>query len=187
MQVCCDFGVQIWSGQLPMASCNNSEGGSILGMAIGLDRGPGTRAIGMLMSDKHIKNNVVKNVLKEAWARFGPIRIAEVNDTTLVFDFASEKDREQIIELSPWSVHDHCLNLKACPVDTSVEDIDFNWVQMWVQVHGLSLEMINKPNALSIGNSIGRCLRTEETQVMQQRTFLRLQVDVYFSKPLMPG
>lgn len=179
-----------------MATRTNSEGWRPPGLTTlqlvssaipGSSRGSGTRVLGMLLSEKHIKNDVVQNVLKEAWARYGPVRISEVNETTLMFDFESSKDRDQIIELSPWSVHGHCLNLKLCIAHMPVADIDFGRVQIWVQIHGLSLDMFNNQNANSIANSIGRCIRIEDAQVMQQRTFLRLQVDIEISEPLMPG
>lgn len=141
----------------------------------------------MLISDRHIKNNVVKSVLKEAWARFGPVRMSEVNASTLVFDFDNSRDIDQVLELSPWSIHGHCLNLKFCLAHKSDDEIDFGRVQMWVQIHGLSLEMFNKQNAQCIGDSIGQCLRTEDVQTMHLRTFLRVQVDVDISMPLMSG
>lgn len=170
-----------------MASHTNSEGGRQQGIPTlqllpssvqSSGRGTGTRGLGMLLSEKHVKNNVVQNVLKEEWARYSSVRITEVNETTLMFDFKSPKDRDQVLELSPWSVHGHCLNLKLCLVHMSVEEIDFSRVQMWVQVHGMSLEMFNQQNANSIGDSIGRCIRVEEAQIMHQRTFLRLQVEI---------
>lgn len=110
---------------------------------LGLEKGPENRAFGVLLSEKHIKNNVVMTVLREPWARFGPVNIAEVNDTTLVFYFANSKDKDQVIELSPWSIHGHCLNIRSCPIDKSLGDVDFLRLQCWVQIHGLSLEMIN--------------------------------------------
>lgn len=105
----------------------------------------------MLISDKPVKNNVIKNVLKETWSRFGKVRMAEVNQSTLVFEFDSSQDREQILELSLWFVHGYCLNLRNCPANMSVSEIDFNRVQVWAQIHDLSMEMINSQNAECIG------------------------------------
>lgn len=70
-----------------MASSINSDGGRPPGITMlqmvptaiqGPNRETGARVLGMLLSDKHIKNNVVQNVLKEAWGRFGPVRVSEV-------------------------------------------------------------------------------------------------------------
>lgn len=117
-------------------------------------RGSGECVLGMLISDKPIKNNVIKNVLKEAWSRFGKVRMVEVNQSTLVFEFDSAQDKEQILELSPGSVHGYCMNLRDCPANMSVTEVDFNRVQVWAQTHGLSMEMINNQNAECIGEAL---------------------------------
>lgn len=46
--------------------------------------------------------------------------------------------------------------------------------------------MFNDHNAVNIANSIGQCLRVEDSQVMYQRTFLRLLVDIDMTDSLMP-
>lgn len=179
-----------------MASCSNSGRGRQLGFPTlrlvpasnpSENRGHGSSVLGMLLSDKRIKNNVIQNVLKEAWGRFRPVRFTEVNEATLMFDFESSKDIDQALDLSLWSVHGHCLNLKFCPNYVSVTEIEFSKVQVWVQVHGISLEMFTKDNATSIGESIGRCIKVEEDQILQQRTYLRIQVEVDSEEPLLPG
>lgn len=179
-----------------MATSSNSDGGRPPGI-VNLhmvssvtsepSRGSGARVLGMLMSDKHYKNNVVQNVLKEAWGRFDPVRFSEVTESMLMFEFESHKDRDHVVDLSPWSIHGNCLNVKLCPDDVHVTDIDFSKMQTWVQVHGLSLEMMNEVNATIIANSMGRCIRIEESQIMNQRTYLRLLVEVDIDGPLMPG
>lgn len=145
MQVCGNGGDLVWAAWVPMATRSDSDGGRIPEIATlslvptvtpGSNRATGYMVLRMLMSERHIKNNVVQNVLKEAWARFGPVRISEVNETTLIFDFESSRDRDQILELSPWSVHGHSLNLKFCPAHMLVDEIDYGRVQMWVQLHG---------------------------------------------------
>lgn len=99
-----------------MASGSNSDGGRNVGLPVfklvpstapALSRGSGQRVFGMLMSDRPVKNNDIQNVLKEAWARYGPMRTTEVNESQLLFEFESPRDRDQIMDLAPWSVHGH--------------------------------------------------------------------------------
>lgn len=68
-----------------------------------------------------------------------------------------------------------------------MDALDFARLQVWVQVHGLSLDRFKAHNANNIANSIGRCIRVEDSQIMYQRTYLRLLVDVDMTDPLMPG
>lgn len=66
-------------------------------------------------------------------------------------------------------------------------DIQFNYLQVWVQISGLSLEMHNQENAYRIGNSVGRCLELEADQLMQQRGVLRLKLEINIDDPLKEG
>lgn len=68
-----------------------------------------------------------------------------------------------------------------------VEDLDFTKVVMWVQVQGLSLDMLNAQNAECIGSNIGRCISVETEQTMKQNTFFRLQLEIDTSISLMEG
>lgn len=62
------------------------------------------------------------------------------------FKFDNDNDRDCITDMSPWEVHDHCLNLKTCEVIQCLEDVDLSWIQIWVQVHGLNPDMLNNDN-----------------------------------------
>lgn len=73
----------------------------------------------------------------------------------MAFDFDREADRDRVLDMSPWAIHGNCLNLKICKVNQNACEVDFGIIQMWVQVHGLSLDMLNSENASQIANSIG--------------------------------
>lgn len=81
----------------------------------------GTQFFGRIISQKTIKNTVVHNILKVAWARYRSVKMVEVDDKTMTFEFHNERDRDQIMDLSPWSVQGHRLNLKVCKANTCVE------------------------------------------------------------------
>lgn len=91
------------------------------------------------------------------------------------------------MDLSPWSVNGHCYNLRLCHGNMSADEVDFTKVLMWVQVQGLSLDMLNAKNAECIGSSIGRFIAVETEQTMKQRTFLRLQLEIDTARSLMAG
>lgn len=55
---------------------------------------------------------------------------------------------------------------------------------MWVQVYGLSLDMMTEQNAKHIGSSMGCCKATDPTKIMNQGSFLRFQVEISAGEPL---
>lgn len=146
-----------------------------------------TRVFGRAVSLRGIKNTVIRNVLRIACASYGLVRMTEIDDRTIAFDFNSARDREQILDMAPWSVHDLSLNLKECRSNIRIEEIEFHIMQLWVQVYGLSFDMHNPDNAVQIADSIGRCRGVEPLNTMKQRSFLRVRVDVDVSKPLSEG
>lgn len=185
--------VVIMSGLRPFSVDSTSSGGGrfLEKAALTLVSNPPLllrkRTFGRIISDKGMKNSVVNKVLQLAWARFDKVKMTEVDDRTMAFEFQSEKDKEQILDLSPWAIQGQCLNLKDCVENTRVEEIQLNKMQVWTQIHGLSLDIHNHENATNIGNSIGRCLEAEKDSVVQQRTFLRVKLEVDVASPLVDG
>lgn len=59
-----------------------------------------------------MKPVVTHSVLKLAWARYGKIRITELEDKIMLFEFANEDAKNQIFDMSPWSIQGHCLSLQ---------------------------------------------------------------------------
>lgn len=70
----------------------------------------GGRIIGKMIS----KNNAVYSVLRAAWAEYGSVCMTDLEGGIMDFDFESAKDRNRVMDKSLWSVHGHCLSLKAC-------------------------------------------------------------------------
>lgn len=91
-------------------------------------------------------------MFKIAWSRFGSVRMSDIDEQTMAFEFESERDKEQILDQSLWSVHGNFLNLTTCKSNSFMEEMDFNTMQIWIQVYGLSMDMYNKENAYRIGN-----------------------------------
>lgn len=64
-----------------------------------------------MITQKRINNKVVCCVLKLAWANYRRVKQSELEEGLMVFDFDSIKDRDRILDMSPWAVHGHCLKL----------------------------------------------------------------------------
>lgn len=83
------------------------------------------RVVVKIIAQKNMRNSVVYNVVKGAWAKFGSVKMTEVDSITMNFEFGLERDKNQIMDQSPWLVQGHCLNLKECHSNRCVEEIDF--------------------------------------------------------------
>lgn len=53
------------------------------------------------------KASTIHNVMKLAWARYESVTISDLSNKVVMFEFENGEDREQILDLSPWSVQGH--------------------------------------------------------------------------------
>lgn len=72
----------------------------------------------------------------------------------MAFDFDSDSGRDVVFDTFPLSVQGHILNLRICNLDKSLDDRNFNQMQILVQIYGLSLDMYNLENARRIGKNV---------------------------------
>lgn len=98
----------------------------------------------------------------------------------MTFKFKNETDRDRVLDMSPWAIHGHCLNLKVCQTNQYICAVNFGKMQIWVQVHGLGLDMLNNENA----NSIGKCLELENETEMQKCGYIMMKTEVGVDEPL---
>lgn len=54
----------------------------------------GKRTFGRIVAQKQVKNSVVYNVLKATWAWFGAVKMTEVDERTMEFEFQSVREKD---------------------------------------------------------------------------------------------
>lgn len=145
------------------------------------------RVVGKVISQKPVKSNVVFSVLRAAWAGYGAVTMTDLSEGVLAFDFANAGDRDRVLDMSPWDIHGHCLNIQVCEVNQNHRDVNFGELQVWVQIHGLSLDMLTRDNAERVACSIGKCLQMDPEIEMQRRGYIRLKSVVRVCDPLLAG
>lgn len=69
----------------------------------------------------------------------------------------------------------------------SMDELNFDRLAMWVQVHELSLTVCNAANARQIGDSVGRFLEADDPKAALHRHYLRVRVEVNVKEPLPTG
>lgn len=105
----------------------------------------------------------------------------------MAFEFENDRDRDQIMDLSPWLVQDHCLNPKTCKANMCLEETNFNELEIWIQIHDLNLDMDNTENAQWIRNNIGRRISVGADQITNQHNLLRIKIEINTDQSLMVG
>nr|POE83537.1 hypothetical protein CFP56_48269 [Quercus suber] len=145
--------------------------------------------VGKILADKVINKNAVKAILLKAWSTAKGVQIVDLSDNIYLFKFAAEGDRKRVIELGPWNIEGFPLILKPWDQKLQVRDIDFSFIQLWVQVHNLPIEYMSKENAENIGALLGKVLEVDFTSdgLVCLSRFLRVKVEFEVSKSLKSG
>ncbi|KAK5838233.1 hypothetical protein PVK06_006961 [Gossypium arboreum] len=66
--------------------------------------------------------------------------IREVEGNVVAISFNSERMMRRAIEESPWSIMGNPLRLQRWEGDLVISEIDFSWIQFWIQIHNIPLE-----------------------------------------------
>ncbi|KAI7995879.1 hypothetical protein LOK49_LG11G02290 [Camellia lanceoleosa] len=163
---------------------------------ISLDEGSGENEdtshlclIGKILGAKILNRTAVSNIIRGAWKIRGELSISSWNDNVYLFQFSDCDDRAKVLRDSPWSVMGKLLVLQPLHIGHTVEEMEFRWCPFWVQVHGLPVNNLTKPNGELLGNRIGRLVRVEaHTEgLLLYRNFLRIRVEIDTQQPLPQG
>ncbi|KAJ4837094.1 hypothetical protein Tsubulata_049597 [Turnera subulata] len=108
--------------------------------------------VGRLVADfKRYSAKVIGEGLTRIWNLRQQVKVSEVQDNTFVFHFSSIAEKERIVAGSPWSFGGFMLCLKEWPASFELEAIEFDHVELWVQVSGLSPNQMTRRKATMIG------------------------------------
>lgn len=118
---------------------------------------------GKVKSDKQMKLNIVQNVLLHAWRRYTSIRIKELTQNVMLFEFEEQQDYDDVMDCCPWIIQGHCLSLKIWSEELRIKDVNLLETQFWVQIHGLELEKLNDSNVRLIVQSLGYVIQVDQT------------------------
>ncbi|KAJ4848071.1 hypothetical protein Tsubulata_043765 [Turnera subulata] len=108
--------------------------------------------VGRLVADfKRFSTRVIGEALPKIWNLRLPVKVLEVSDNTFVFHFSSLAEKDRVLTSSPWSFGGHFLCLKEWLATVELQAIDFEHVELWVQVSGLPPSQMTHRKATMIG------------------------------------
>lgn len=119
------------------------------------------RYVGKLYTHKNIKNVVAHNVVSITWEKYNNVRITDLAENLMLFEFDNKDDVASIMDLSPWAFQGSCLSLKRLQPEMRITYIESSSIQSWTQIHGLELGKLSEQNAWKIGTHIWKVTKVE--------------------------
>ena len=144
--------------------------------------------IGKFLTCKPFNQKAAKNTLRKAWGLDEELLISEVGTKLFQFKFQFEYELKRILRGGPWSFDNQLLMLTQWKTGMGAKNVVLEHASMWIQIWGVSFNMMASRVAMEIGSKMGvvedveRRWRTDD-----QNLFFRVRVALPISKPLRRG
>jgi hypothetical protein len=144
--------------------------------------------IGLFLSLKPINRRAAKDTMRAVWRMGTAIRIIEVGNDLLQFQFSTEFQLQWVLDSGPWAFDNNLLVLWRWERGMSAYSVNITQAQFWVQVWGLPFDLITPKVGTRIGNSMGRCVKVDHSlDQTEQARYIRIRVEIPLDKPLRRG
>nr|XP_029153227.1 uncharacterized protein LOC114927457 [Arachis hypogaea] len=117
----------------------------------------------------------VRKTIFQMWGDLQGLVITNAGSKSFILNFKSQDEARRAYEGGPWRIEGHMLSLQWWSPNLSINEINYNQLPIWIQIHGLPYDKINKSNAEKIGAILGRVITAKDPFVEGNmlRPFLR--------------
>jgi hypothetical protein len=140
------------------------------------------------MTSRVLNIESVVRTFKPLWRAAHGFTARDMGNNMLVFAFEDVSDLERVLQSEPWSYDKHLVSFQRVEADTSISEMDCQWVSFWVQIHNLPVRRMNHETASALGGTLGvveKVVESEEERGHEGCMRVRVKVDI--SKPLCRG
>ena len=130
--------------------------------------------------------DAVARTFKPLWRTVGELKIRDIGEHILLFEFEDALDLEQVMEFEPWSYDKHLVAFERVLNIESVPFLDFSCATFWVQIHNIPKRSLKVEVRELIGKSIDRVIQVADPEDDDAGSeFLRVRINIDISKPLL--
>nr|POE78263.1 uncharacterized protein CFP56_51501 [Quercus suber] len=135
---------------------------------------------------KHVLNvDAVARTFKLLWRPRGELKIRDMGDNILLFEFEDCLDMERVLELEPWSYDKHLVVFQRTLVAEATPSLDYSSSSFWIQLHNVPAYLLTTETGESVGKTLGRVLQVANPEDDGAGgEFLRIRISLDISKPL---
>ncbi|GKA58168.1 reverse transcriptase [Tanacetum coccineum] len=143
--------------------------------------------IAKIIADNHIvhKQSVIL-ILCKAWRNLSRVTINTWKNNFFKISFEDKNDVSRVLHDSPWSVMGFYVALKPRDSDKTLQEMEFNKGEFWIQAHDLPIRLLTSEYATSTAKLLGKLVDLDCLGEGPQtaRDFLRFRVELDLTKPL---
>ena len=135
-----------------------------------------------------INIEAVARTFKPLWQTSKTFSMQDVGDNVVLIEFEEVADLERVLLGESWSYDKYLVAFHCVMDDVAVEELPFNQVAFWVQIHDLPILSMKKKVVGALGNYLGEVIKASEMdEDTGNRRCLRVRVNLDITKPLIQG
>lgn len=125
---------------------------------------------------------------RHLWRAEKGFRLKDMGENIVTIYFTEMADLERVISTSPWTYDKSFIVFQRTEDGIPVTSLDFNFVDLWIQIHGLPPRYLNSSIGKKIGSALGKVLPTIDSEDdFGWRDFVQTRVVVDIRQPLCHG
>ena len=129
----------------------------------------------------------VVKTFRPLWRTRGSFEVSDGGDNILLLAFEMDVDAEKVMQGAPWAFDRHLVVFQRYNGVVPIQDLCFDKMTFWIQLHNLPFSVLTIDIALSIRETIGIVNKPKDVSEMKGGSFMRVRVEVDISKPLCKG
>lgn len=127
----------------------------------------------------------VGRMFKPLWKLIRELKIRDLGDSILVFDFGDGLDLVRVLTLEPWTYDKQMVVFECATKIEAIPILDFNKAMFWVQIHNVPEKSVTQATVEAVGSTIGKVIEVADPEDDGSgNEFLRVRVAMDISKPL---
>lgn len=143
------------------------------------------RLVGKFFTKRVLNVDVVARTFKPLWKPARELKIRDIGEGVLLFEFEDVIDLERVLEYEPWSYDKSLVAFQKVADIESISFLEFNQMKLWVQLHNVPKKSLNHEIGEAIGKTIGSVLQVADVEDDGSGgEFLRVRIAVDITKPL---
>lgn len=129
----------------------------------------------------------VARTFKQLWRTNNGFRICNQGNNIVYFVFDKEEEVDKILKSQPWSFEKHLIVMQRYAGDVPVQEINFNKVPFWVQVHNILVNFLTCKVAESLCEIAGEVQNYTGAVDEDGGSFFQVRVEINITTPLCRG
>ena len=139
------------------------------------------------LTKRALNMEAIAKTFKPLWRADNGFTVSKEGSHTILFVFDNKEDVDRILSGEPWSFDKNLVVLERYERQNPLDDLKFDKVTFWVQVHNIPIGYRSKSVAEDICEAIGRVDRSIRVSDSEGGNYVRVRVTMDVYQPLCRG